>query len=61
MKSNSITPYAESLIEYCMWYGKRSREDAIKLLDDSASPLWRLSCEQPPVHDERIIQDSDDE
>jgi len=57
----TMTPYAESLIEYCMWYGKRSREDAIKLLDDSASPLWRLSCEQPRIDEVKTIQDSDDE
>lgn len=52
-----MTPYAESLIEYCMWYGKRTREQAIAFLDDNASPLWKMSREQPSVHAEKIVID----
>ena len=56
-----MTKYAEGLIEYCMWYGRKSREDAIKFLDSNASPLWKISSEQPSAHEAVIIQDSGDE
>ncbi len=56
-----MTPYAESLIEYAMWFGKRSRADAIKLLDDNASPLWRMSTEQPKAHNVTILEDNGDD
>ncbi len=52
-----MTPYAESLIFYVMCHSKKSREEAIAYLNDSASPLWQISCEQP--QDGLIIEVSD--
>lgn len=56
-----MTTYANSLVEYCMWYGKRTRDEAIAFLKNNATPLWQLSIEQPTVNDERIALDCGEE
>lgn len=54
-----MTAYAESLIEYTMWYGSRSREDAIRFLDDNAGNNWRTRVEQPSAG-VVVIEDNED-
>ncbi len=42
-----MTAYAEGLIQYVMQNSEKTREQAIEYLDKSATPIWRMSYEQP--------------